>query len=61
MSNNLDYILLYCGTNNLRQDISAVEIGKMEMKVVISCKLGNKILVSVPRRDKPNVNIHQHR
>ena len=45
-SNNPDYILLHCGTNDLRQDISVAGIWKKIIEVAVSCKLDkNNVLV----------------
>ena len=62
ISNNPEYILLHCGTNDLRQDISAGEIGKKIMEVAVSCKSdNNNALVSgiVPFHDKLNAKVTQ--
>ena len=56
ISNNPEHNLLYCGTNDLRQDISAAKIRKKIMEGVVSCKSDNIILVSgiVSRHDQLN-------
>ena len=66
ISSSPEYILLQCGTNDLRQDISAAEIGKKIIEVAVYCKLdNNNILVPriATRHNKLNamatqVNIH---
>ena len=61
-SNIAEYILLHCGTNDLRQDISAVKIGKKMMEVAVCCKSeNNNILVSgiIPRRHRLNAKVTQ--
>ena len=62
ISNNPGYALLHCGISNLRQDVSAVEIGKKIMEVTESCKLDkNNVLLPriVPRRNKLNAKTTQ--
>ena len=42
-----EYVLVYCGTNDLRQDISAVEIAKKIIEIAVSCKLKEKTLLLI--------------
>ena len=54
ISNDPECIVLHCGTNDLRYNTSAVEIGQL----AVFCKLdSNNIFISgiVPRRDKLNM------
>ena len=55
-------IVFHCGTNDLRQKTSAVEIGQKILKLAVSCKSGSSnILISgiFPRRDKLNAKAAQ--
>ena len=63
LSNNPEYILLYCSTNDLSQDISAVDTGKKIIEAAVSCKSDNNIFVFENVHDILNikttqVNIH---
>ena len=47
ISNNPECIVQHCGTNDLRQNTSAVEIGKKMLELAVSCKSdSNNILIS---------------
>ena len=54
MSNDPECIVLHCGTNDLKQNTSAVEIGQKIVELAVSCKWNSNIIISgiVPRRDK---------
>ena len=62
ISNDSECIVLHCGTNDLRQNTSAVEIGQKILELAVFCKSNsNNILISgiVPRRDKLNAKAAQ--
>ena len=62
ISNDPECIVWYCGTNNLMQNTSRVEIEQKILELVVSCKLDtSNILIPaiVPRRDKLNVKTVQ--
>ena len=62
ISNDPECIVLHCGTNDLRKNTSAVEIGQKILELAVSCKSdSNNILISgiVPRRDKLNAKAAQ--
>ena len=50
--NNSEYTLLHCGTKDLSQDISAVDIRKKILEVAVSCESDTNILVSGNVNDK---------
>ena len=62
ISNDPEYIVLHCDTNDLRQNTSAVEIGQKILELATSCKSNsNNILISGidQRRSKLNAKAAQ--
>ena len=62
MSNNPEFIVLHCGTNDLRQDTGAVEIGQEILELTTSCKsVSSNIWKSgiFPRRHELNAKTAQ--
>ena len=57
ISTNPEFIFLYCGTNNLRQNTSSVKFGQKILELAASCK----ILISgiAPCQDKLNAKAAQ--
>ena len=57
MLNNPEFVVLHCGTNDLRQNTGGVKIEQEILELAASCKSdSNNILKSgiVPHRDKLN-------
>ena len=62
ISNNPEFIILYCGTNDLRQNTSAVKFRQKILELTASCKSDSNdiwIFGIFPRRDKSNAKTAQ--
>ena len=62
ISNDPEFIVLHCGTNDLRQNTSETEIRLKTLELAVSCKSdSNNCLISgiVPRLDKLNAKAAQ--